>query len=434
MATQTGWDLWGTPDSNGGFTLSPSPPKRQCGCELQLKQLKEWKREHEKQAEADRNLCKTKMNVLKQKLMQSEDDRAKMKVKIGALSTQIVNNTAAIAEMRTQRAEGRGLPGGDMARRATNGPQNRAGAVNNSKGSAQGNKPNDRQATQSPTCSEGQVALTSDLRSMRQITLFQSPVARQTNTTAPAKAVSSASASGSNGPGNRQGGRPNVNKPQSKGGAAVTSTKSNQPSKQQMPLGKSGPANGGSSNRVPYTAQPKQASTRPFGTGSSARPPPTSRSVSTSTPSTPVNITRQSAADSWAEDPVSDAEIMAVVDASDSYPNTRSRNIGAGDVTDSRISILRDAINETVQKSARAKQVNPSDTGSPSTSVVGNKRGYEGLSDGEDPEDAADTYADVAANGVWEDPANKRRRRGPSGDRVPDLFGVRQEPQRDIFV
>ena len=105
MATQTEWNLWGTPESSNSDTISPTRRRHMCDCEGELRHLREWKRDHERQEEKKDHQNKAKMNSLRQKLMDAEDERSKMKATISSLSKQIANNTAAIAEMKI-RSEG----------------------------------------------------------------------------------------------------------------------------------------------------------------------------------------------------------------------------------------------------------------------------------------------------------------------------------------
>ena len=89
--------------------------------------------------------------------------------------------------------------------------------------------------------------------------------------------------------------------------------------------------------------------------------------VSTSAPSPPSNNTRDIASSSWAEEPVSDVEIIAITDAACSGPSSSAnaappeKNGGNRDPSNpaSRVNLLRNAINTSMQKEMRASQSMP---------------------------------------------------------------------------
>ena len=107
MSTQTGWDAWGSPLPNGGRSVSPSRRTPECDCKYNVKVLNEWRREIDRRMEAnDRRMeanddkCKAKLNILRAKIIEGEEERGKMKATIASLSKQLAANSASSAEVK----------------------------------------------------------------------------------------------------------------------------------------------------------------------------------------------------------------------------------------------------------------------------------------------------------------------------------------------
>ena len=432
MATQTEWDLWGGPNADISLSISPSPPRPQCNCGPIIKQLKEWKCEHVKRCETNENQSRAKLNLVRQKLIESEEDCTKMKATIASLSTQLANNTAANAELGVQRDEGRGFPSGDMVRRANGSGQNNVKETNNpKKATLSSNQRNSGPTIYAVSCGTGPDTMSADLRSLRQVSIFQSPIVRQNSGNKSEGGAPKVSATGQM-PGasnqSKQGVRPSTPQPINNGGASsspATQGQRNQPQRTQ-------PTPKGDSSRAKSAATSKQNSTVPFSAGNPFKPPVLTGNASTSAAFTPQRKERECASTSWADDPISDAEIVAMVDAADTGISTRPRGANSVGTPSTRMSILRDAINDTMQKGYKPRQDCATNTKRRASPAPGEKRGGESMCDGELNESPT-SYAYKAADGDWLDP-KRRRQRGSSGDRVPVLFGVRQETQRDIFV
>ena len=99
MTTQTEWDLWGSPISNGMSFISPNKPRASCNCEYNVRLLLDWKREIEKRVEANGEQERARSNYLRGRLANSDDEREKMKVTISTQSRQIAANAKMIAEL-----------------------------------------------------------------------------------------------------------------------------------------------------------------------------------------------------------------------------------------------------------------------------------------------------------------------------------------------
>ena len=112
MSTQTGWDAWGSPLPNGGRSVSPSRRTPECDCKYNVKVLNEWRREIDRRMEAnDRRMeanddkCKAKLNILRAKIIEGEEERGKMKATIASLSKQLAANSASSAEVKLRASD-----------------------------------------------------------------------------------------------------------------------------------------------------------------------------------------------------------------------------------------------------------------------------------------------------------------------------------------
>ena len=136
---------------------------------------------------------------------------------------------------------------------------------------------------------------------------------------------------------------------------------------------------------------------------------------------------------SWAEDHVSDAEIVAITDAS--IPNdtdtVQSSVAAKSNPQQNRADIFRDAILEVRQREEAAMGLIGPSVPHDKLQNKGEKRDNDGsLNESNQPQ----SYASSVINYDWQGPDNKRRRRGNSGDNMHVLFGSKSTPQKDIFV
>ena len=403
-----------------------------------MKQLKDRLDELEKRCESNDRQSRARLNIVREKLMHSEDDRTKMKATIASLTTQIANNSATMAEMKIQREEGRGFSSGEMLRRPTGPQQQRPSGASNGGIAKQTPKQRNGTSAQPPQGrSTGSDTMSADLRNLRQIPLFQSPtVTRYGGTDARAGTTSGpvSKTNGQNTNQNKQGGRQSALSHQTKGGAtgnsAMPTTRVQQPKPPPTARYSSNPGGGPGKGSMPT----RQGSTQPFTSGSVSRSQNTTRSVSTSAPPTPSRQTRDVASDSWADDPLSDADIIAIADESDRNVASGPKPGASSGTTESRMSILRDAINESVQKGLKPKPGGAANVPSTRSPIPGDKRRSDDTPGQENTDPGNTSYAEVAADGDWSDWETKRRRRNSPNNRVPDLYGVRQIPHKDIFV
>ena len=278
-----------------------------------------------------------------------------------------------------------------------------------------------------------------DIRNLRQFPIFQSPIMSSTaaagSSSRPASnsdnACTAGMGNGTNGskhPGTQN--RANVNTNHQSG---QMGSKQQQAPNLGQTTNKGGSARGGRSGAPP---KPNNNSARPFVSG--PNPQTTTRSVSTLAPSPSQNGARQKTNDSWAGDPIYDAEIITIGEGTEygmTTPTQRTSQSRPGVSPVSRVDLLRNAINTTMQKEMMAQQgtgQKPNGTSSPSP---GEKRGYNGPIDQDGEASDPQSYAAVAAadEDKWETQENKRQRRN-TGCNVPELFGVKQEPTWDIFV
>ena len=274
--------------------------------------------------------------------------------------------------------------------------------------------------------------LSSDLRNMRQFPLFDSPVNRPSSIMSKPSAPSAAPPNPrvpANGNAVKQGYRaPNVPSAQTNArsnSGAVTSNPGprTQQANANRNMGNVDTANGAARG----TLQTKQTNTQPFANGTTARPAAPTRAANNSIPSIPRYGSGDLPNQSWADDLVADAEIIAHMDASDRYATAGQ----GGDIPEtgpqSKMSIFRDVFNDTMQKDTRSRQEY-------SPSFNGDKRGPADVIELDDSQGNVLSYAEMAGEGDWTDYHNKRMKHGASGDHIPLLFGIRPELHHDIFV
>ena len=143
---------------------------------------------------------------------------------------------------------------------------------------------------------------------------------------------------------------------------------------------------------------------------------------------------------SWADDPVSDAEMLVMADAT-TPKNQSSTNLTTPTQKSSNLSrsdILREAIVGSQLKNLRNKQPSSNVTvNRPGNSNTG-KRAYEVSSGGESSGSKGGSYAEVAsADGgadAWDKPKPKKKKKTKVDEPIMDLLGVKDSPNKEIFV
>ena len=159
---------------------------------------------------------------------------------------------------------------------------------------------------------------------------------------------------------------------------------------------------------------PQRNTRRPEGNGRPRQPPP-------------QHPPTEQIVSSWADDNISDAEIVAISDASIPL------GIGLAPLYPESIQSRRDILHDAIHD-ARIRSDTPPPSARNAHNVsrdvaIGAKRGNDGVLE---QNTEHESYADKASKYPWED-ANKRRRRGSSGDPFA-LHGSRSTPQKDLFV
>ena len=430
MATQTGWDHWGSPSASGdNHCITPTKQKQECDCKHNVKLLLDWKREMEHKMEDNDGRYKVKLNILREKVMKAEDERDKLRATIASLTKQIASNTATVTEMKVRN--------GDAAMNAR--PNGNSGncAQNGNTGNAYRPQPQYTQRQQTSSSSNrGNSA----------------PNQSRQSYPGPTEQVGKAGSAGTARPSNVQ--RP-------AGGSGRNS--SNQQASQRAPdpttqAKRSGNAGNpqGTPNvdrRPPYVAQQNLRSDdvrRHQGPpGGSQAGGSTKQTPNINVSSSTVNRTQSAQGacnyqitggayevlgqegmlSSWAEDHVSDAEIVAITEAPipSNMGADQPSNVAKSSSEQRRADIFRDAILEVRKREEASRGLITPLTPQDSSLNIGEKRGNDRNLDGP-------SYAESVVNYDWLDADNKRRRRGNSGDNIPVLFGSKSTPQKDIFV
>ena len=141
--------------------------------------------------------------------------------------------------------------------------------------------------------------------------------------------------------------------------------------------------------------------------------------------------------ESWADEHVSDAELVNIADGT--TPTTRNNDDSDnGGRTISRRGILEKAISDARQRVTPSRNVNTASSEPRSKEGAnvrkGEKRGPGGSGDSGD-NDASGTYAEAASKYKWNDVSYSPKRRKKSGNnQVPHLEAADSIPLREIFV
>ena len=392
MATQTEWDLWGSPLSAGKSFLSPSRSSTQCSCEYNVRLLLDWKRDSEKRAEVNREQDRARTNYLRERLIRAEEDREKMRATINNLSKQAAVNASMIADVLK-----RGIDVGsyDYGARVF-------------------------------TCQSGNSS-SFDPTSVGNPSRFDPTSAYTPNPTPPSSGVEviRSQANGGSAPASQRvvagRGDPSMSRPPTTNSGANPRVPS-APQLAPLPQRDRGKADRSSdprgqgygpvSNSAPPTnrpdrsvippSRPAQQNTQPSGNGNTRQP----NSVST---------------DAWADDHVTDAELMCV--SVNGVPYMTSQRPG------SSVAAPMPVNPPSTGGAARAAVSVPNQN----VSVDANRKGEKRTNDGHPDESAGhDSYAE-AAKYKWNEVENKRMRRNNSDDGMT-LLGVKSTPHKEIFV
>ena len=102
MTTQTDWDMWGTPLASVNCPILKAPT---CKCEHNARIFKEWKDDIERDRSTSEEQNRAKFNYLREQKMKSDEERERMKNTMAAMSKKLAENTDNIAELlrRTQK-------------------------------------------------------------------------------------------------------------------------------------------------------------------------------------------------------------------------------------------------------------------------------------------------------------------------------------------
>ena len=433
MATQTDWDLWGSPMYSGERSLAPSKRAPECDCKHNVRLLNEWRREVDRKMEVDSDKSNTKFNLLKAKIIEGEEEREKMRATIASLTKQVTMNSATPAELKA-RAAGPShgsvhlttrdlvtanqadvvMRGGDpplpqrsqgtAARPRNNNNTNRAPTMNVRNG-------NSRENPGSYGPSAGHASAYAQ---------YNEPLGRNEPRPASRPQVTTNTQSTSINPGRTQNGGP-------------ASRRDAPPPNNTHTMRPEGvPSNSGTPGSAPSRSNQSVPTTNRESVISNIRPKSVQVVRVRNEPrANPEPSQHGELSFAWSEEPISDNEngVISKTPAPRSTTAAPMQKDSGPIFHQNRYDILRDAMADTMQREEAARKADEGGIERPAQPNHGEKRDngdLDGLGDRE-------SYLDVAGRYDWES-ENKRRRRSGSGDHVPPIYGVKYTPQRDIFV
>ena len=420
MTTQTGWDVWGSPLTNGGRSISPSRRVPECDCKHNVKVLNEWRRESDRRTEANEDKFKAKLNILRAKVIEGEDEREKMRATIASLSKQVAMNTAYIAESKIRAADPSYGPAMQNTR-STSAVNQSSVASNRVNTPLPQRQPNG--ATKARFSNNGNGGPPSNGRN-NALRERSEPNRNNVPTGAPS-AQSNAPLRPTESRGNTR--------PQMKTNEHATLNNSGRPQNGGANTRQGNSGNNPAKRAESMTAN-KESRPNPTANNDSRGPPPTinrPKSVqvyrANNDPRSSYDLPQNGEISfSWSEDPVPDVEIIA---ASINPPAPVQKDCGQI-FHQNRYDILRDALSDTMQREEAARNAGNSEVDCVALPRSGEKRDCDDYVVGADEKES---YLDVAGRYNWE-AENKRRRKMSSNDHVPPIYGVKTIPQRDIFV
>ena len=434
MASQTEWDLWGMPISNGRC-ISAAPTA--CRCDEVLRKFNEWKGEVERENAARDSQYRAKLNYLREEKLKADAERERMRSHIATLSKSVADNTALTAEMRT-RTQRDGIPTrpkprgpvafqgfDDIVECPSNQPMDNVKPSNASDYASRQSAPQQQGVTPKPNkdSNRGDARRTTQAtaektqqQQQQAVGFDRAIVHRESETTARTRdtGIQSSSQKAVSNKSSRDSGPYELN---------ITT--------RSRPGG--APRQGG----IPSTPLPQRA----------PQPRPRVRDANVNTDTRPQNSTvpvvmKKSSGTqsvtyiSWADEPVSDAEMISMANASTpggrplnpmATPSARSGN-------QSRSDILREAIVDTQLKELRNRQENRNVGIYEMTGEKGEKRSFDTSSGSESL-----SYADTARKDKEEwltqkNNKNKKKKKLKPDEPVMELLGAKESPNRDLFV
>ena len=410
MATQTEWDLWGSPAYTDGRSLAPSRHVSECDCKYNVKVLNEWRREADRRSVVNDENYKAKLNFLRAKIIEGEEDRGKMRDTIAALTKQVAANTASAAEAK--------LRASDLSNSQPQQPPRGLGSVSQS--AAASNRGNTPLPQRPPNVTTRQRSNNS-AKGVPQ-TNFGNATLRDTPGPSGANAGLDMYTT-TNVPSNTNIAYRTQNGVTTRGGGAPPNASSRPEGPRSNPV-----PSRNTQTRVDTSTHTNPRDPIP----PSTRPKSVLVSRTRNDPRASVDLPLNGDLSfSWSEDPVSDFEIVASEAPAPRNPASAPvQKDRASVVHQNRYDILRDAFTDTIQREEAAKKADGFGENRDIPPKAGEKRD---ISDDVDPDCERESYVGVAGKFDWES-ENKRRKRGNSGEHVPPIYGVKTTPQRDIFV
>ena len=416
MATQTEWDLWGSPVSNGRGFISPSKPANTCNCEYNVRLLLDWKREAEKRIEANGEQERARSNYLRARLTKSEEEREKMRATMSTMSRQISANATMIADVA-----GRGIAPGmnDYSARVFS-----CETGNASRFDLPCNSPNPSILPQSSisTChpdaaSKGNPSVPSSSSSRAEVPRADTYLTRPGPTSTQSSHTSAPYPA------------PLPQRPRGQADRSSGSyTPAGQVSARETDRGQqsSGAPGGGYGRNAPPTAPSRRdAEQRP-----SENNIGNLRAVN-------VNFNASDNSDrpsgrtplSWADDPMSDADLICVSDETVSKATSRQ---GPSAETAHELNTGPPRSNGPRGPNVGRPAPTPQ-SGQPDNN---NRKGEKRLNDGQiQSNDRSNTYADAARKEFdWNVMESKRTKRNSNDESLNLLLGARSMPHKEIFV
>ena len=420
MSTQTEWDLWGMPVASGNsIPIRPIP----CRCDEVARKFNEWKAEMERELATRDNQYRSKLNFLREEKLKADAERDRMRACIAALSTKVADNTARTSEMlvRTQRD---GIPTRPKARGAvayqgwdsidecpSHVSNTSGGAQNRSVNSNSKCDPADRSILEIKTGVDGDARRVVTSGTDRAIVHRDPDVSNRTRDIG----VQQRPQDGGRGNNARRVGGQDQRDAVSKQTPPVTPKR----------IG------------VVQTPMPQRpVQNRPRNRDTNNAPGPSAQPSANSSNTRMVSSSQSVSCVSWVDQSVSDDELH--LKAADTAPGEGSSNLmttsSSRPVALSKSDILREAIVDTQLKELRNRQQNGGTGPRGLDSDKGEKRAYEVSSGSDSP-----SYAETAAKDMdsWKTQQyykNKKKKQSKVDDPVLELLGVKESPNKDLFV
>ena len=387
MATQTEWDLWGIPIAPSRSLISPNRPSNSCNCEYNVRLLLDRMRELEKRVDSNADQDKARSNYLRERLARAEEEREKMRATMSVLSKQISANSTMIAERSSKESDVTMYDYGARVYACQTG-----NAMVSNSSSAGAPPPSSMQLRDDVRYHPTSKKSNQDVR----------PPANGRNNPTPTPPVCSGNSTG------------NTMIPQ----------QVPLPQRERGKADRSSDVRGQGQGMVGTAPNPS----RSVNSVASAGNIPAAQPSSSRQPDTVSKPPHKNYAvdESWAEDHMSDADLICMSDQAETYEN-RSQNGGASTMTST-------SNNAAYGGATRGSSTNQPRYGPQSAPGNGNSRkGEKRVNDGhlDRPSDERESYAGAASKFNWNTVENKRSKRN-SDDGM--LLGVKSTPHKEIFV